>query len=69
MEIGIIGAGEIGGTLVRHYAMTGNGVKMTNTQKMWSPNLLMTVALMLWIVDPFGTCVDSSLEALSIVPI
>jgi hypothetical protein len=30
MKIGIIGAGEIGGTLVRQYAMAGHSVKMTN---------------------------------------
>ncbi len=30
MKIGIIGAGEIGGTLIRQYARAGHGVKMAN---------------------------------------
>ena len=30
MRIGVIGAGEIGGTLVRHYTKAGHRVKMTN---------------------------------------
>ena len=31
MKIGIIGAGQIGGTLVRHYTKAGHHVKMTNS--------------------------------------
>src|SRR5688572_22569962 len=31
MKIGIIGAGEIGGTLVRQYSKTGHSVKMANS--------------------------------------
>lgn len=30
MKIGIIGAGEIGGTLIRHYTKAGHRVKMAN---------------------------------------
>jgi 8-hydroxy-5-deazaflavin:NADPH oxidoreductase len=30
MKIGIIGVGEIGGTLVRQYSKSGHNVKMTN---------------------------------------
>ena len=30
MKIGIIGAGEIGGTLIRQYSRAGHSVKMTN---------------------------------------
>lgn len=31
MKIGIIGAGEIGGTLIRHYSRAGHNVKMANS--------------------------------------
>ena len=30
MKIGIIGAGEIGGTLIRQYSRAGHSVKMAN---------------------------------------
>ena len=31
MKIGIIGAGQIGGTLIRQYAKAGHQVKMSNS--------------------------------------
>lgn len=31
MKIGIIGAGQIGGTLIRQYSKAGHDVKMTNS--------------------------------------
>ena len=31
MKIGFIGAGEIGGTLIRQYSRAGHNVKMTNS--------------------------------------
>ena len=33
MKIGIIGVGEIGGTLTRHYQSAGHHVKIANTGK------------------------------------
>jgi hypothetical protein len=42
MKIGIIGAGEIGGTLVRQYTRAGHNVKMTNAS---GPEKLINLAL------------------------
>ena len=42
MKIGIIGAGEIGGTLVRQYSKAGHRIKMTNAS---GPEKLKNLAL------------------------
>jgi predicted dinucleotide-binding enzyme len=42
MKIGFIGAGEMGGTLIRQYSRTGHSVKMANSS---GPEKLKSLAL------------------------